>query len=194
MNRWRYVVALLGLCATLSATSAAALEYGQFEQSRQIALLPQPLLSTGRYLLIPGQGLLWVVEDPLHSQMRIRDGVLQERHSAAGPWSKPLLGQSESSVLGRLMMALLAQDAEALAEYFTLTTLENGDGVRLVPRHPVVAERIPEIVVRGAPHPQELSWADAEGAQTHIRLTPSESSPPAPWLESLQAEPDGGAD
>lgn len=200
---WRLLcIGMLALSANVGVSLAAERrvsvepEYGQFEQSRQIALLPQPLISTGRYLLLPGQGLLWVVETPLHSEMRIREGVLQERNSADEPWSSPVLGQSESAVLGRLMMAMLAQDQEALADYFALTQLkeEGRWGLRLVPLLPAVAERIPEIVVRGTNGPEELSWVDADGAQTHIVLRPVDDPPPVRWLESLQPQENGESD
>ncbi len=189
---WALLLAAIGS----AGASPEAVEYGRFEQSRQIALLPQPLLSTGRYLLVPGQGLLWVVESPLHSEMRIREGQLQERNAADQPWSAPLLGQSESAVLGRLMMAMLAQDQQALAEYFDLNELsvEGGWALRLVPRLPAVAERIPELVVRGTQGPEELSWLDADGAQTHIVLSPLDQAPPSQWLASLQPEPSEAVD
>ncbi len=195
---WRLLcVGILTLLVNSGAGQATEPpEYGQFEQSRQIALLPTPLISTGRYLLLPGQGLLWVVETPLHSEMRIRDGVLQERNRADEPWSSPVLGQSESAVLGRLMMAMLAQDQNALAEYFALTELQDEGrwGLRLVPLLPAVAERIPEIVVRGTKGPEELSWVDADGAQTRIVLSPVDEAPPSRWVASLQPTAAGESD
>ncbi len=185
---------LLGVHGVVLAGNAA--EYGRFEQRRQIALLPQPLVSTGRYLLFPDQGLLWVVESPLYSEMRIRDGQLQERNAADESWSAPLLGQGESAVLARLMMAMLAQDRAALEEYFAVTELatDGGWGLRLVPLLDAVAVRVPEIIVRGATAPEEMSWVDADGAQTHILLTPLEAAPPPAWIAELQATPGGGAD
>lgn len=185
---------LLGVHGVVLAGNAA--EYGRFEQRRQIALLPQPLVSTGRYLLFPDQGLLWVVESPLYSEMRIRDGQLQERNAADASWSAPLLGQGESAVLARLMMAMLAQDRAALEEYFAVTELatDGGWGLRLVPLLGAVAVRVPEIIVRGAAAPEEMSWVDADGAQTHILLTPLEAAPPPAWVAELQATPGGGAD
>lgn len=190
------ILLLLLLWAPAGSAFGASPEYGRFEQSRQIALLPQPLISTGRYLLLPEQGLLWVVEAPLYSEMRIRDGQLQERNAVDAPWSQPLLGQGESAVLARLMMAMLAQDRVALAEYFAVTELpvEAGWALRLVPLLDAVAERVPEIHVRGSTAPQQMSWVDADGAQTQVVLSPLHEPPPPGWVARLAAPVAGGAD
>lgn len=151
----------------------APLSRGNFEQSKQISFLPAPLVSTGRFVQLQGQGLYWVVEQPLSSELRIRDGQIQERLGGADAnWSAPLLGEAGSSVAARILSGLLAADLLVLDEYFQseLALAEDGWVLELQPRNANVAQVFGQIQVQGDSRVQALQWQNQQGEVTRIQL------------------------
>ncbi|MEO2268495.1 hypothetical protein V1358_14395 [Pseudoalteromonas sp. YIC-656] len=102
---------LLILLALAISTCAHA-DSGRFEQSKLFAGFKQAFVSTGQYSLEDEQ-LVWHTITPIESQLKIDATGVYERQ-ADGEYT----AQVQTGPYGALLPALLAQDEQALAQFF----------------------------------------------------------------------------
>ena len=177
---WVEVLWLWGLTAAASeldvVTAQLAQESivtGQFTQQRRVASLPFPLVSSGEFVLQREQGLYWHVLTPAESELRIRDGQVQERIGGeASTWAAPPLGEQGNRMTARLLTDLLSGRFASLDGLFALTADTSDDGwrVRLVPRSEASAAYLHAISVSGGAHVDRVVLDHGAGETTTIRL------------------------
>ena len=135
------LAALCLFAATARAEEPARLAPGEilrggFSQDRSLTGFPRPLHSEGRFLLAPGQGLVWRGETPFRLVSVIAPGGLTQSldghetmHLSAA--KLPFLGP-----LHDILSAAMQGDWQPLERSFTVTRLPHGatSTIRLVPR------------------------------------------------------------
>ncbi|MGJ8667950.1 MAG: LolA family protein [Oceanococcus sp.] len=148
------------------------LDTGSFVQKRELAMFPQALISQGQFAHVRDAGLLWQVESPMQSDLRILAGQAQER-IASGPWSDPLLGAQGSQVAAQLLTSLLAADLDALQTHFDVTGEIQAElwKLQLQPKQAAIQSMLQSASVSGASQVEQLNIVFASGEQMRIALT-----------------------
>lgn len=144
----------------------------EFVQSRQIAAMKRPLVTSGRLLFSQQHGVLWLIEQPYHigyvlAEDRVveiaSDGSRRER----GPRDVPGLAQ-----VGRVFRAMLGTNTSALQEHFEVKAKVDAQKWELVltPRQAQLAQFLSGMQLSGSRFVESISVSEAGGDSTQIRL------------------------
>ncbi len=192
-------LAASGACAPLGAAEPATLAHisaqlGQhavvradFTQTRQLAVMKRPLVSSGHVLYARGHGVLWQAEQP----KRISYALGEDRIAEVGPdGARRERGVREVpglSQVSRVLRALFDADSAVLEQYFELSL--RGDAAKweldLKPRQPQLAQVLTAIRVSGGRFVDAVRLDEAGGDVTQIQFRNSTSAA-APSAEELQ--------
>lgn len=150
----------------------------EFTQSKQMAAMKRPLVTSGRLVYSRRHGVLWQIEQPFRmsyvlGEDRIveigADGVRRER----GLRDVPGLAQ-----VGRVFRALLGANTTALREYFDATA--RGDPgkweIELKPRQPQLAQFLTGLQLSGGRFVDSITIGEAGGDSTRIRFRNSQGA------------------
>jgi hypothetical protein len=150
----------------------------EFTQSKQMAAMKRPLVTSGRLVYSRRHGVLWQIEQPFRmsyvlGEDRIveigADGVRRER----GLRDVPGLAQ-----VGRVFRALLGANTTALREYFDATA--HGDPgkweIELKPRQPQLAQFLTGLQLSGGRFVDSITIGEAGGDSTRIRFRNSQGA------------------
>lgn len=144
----------------------------EFVQSKQMASLKRPLITTGRLTFSRQYGVLWQIEQPYRvsyvlGEERIveigGDGARRER----GSRDVPGLAQ-----VGRVFRAMLGADTRALQESFEVTVQGDIDRWSLVlkPRQAQLAQFLARIQLTGSRFVEDITISEAGGDSTQIKF------------------------
>jgi len=189
MRAMTVVRRLLGALSLLAGLSALATETdalariaaqveqspvvrAEFVQSRQIAAMKRPLVTSGHLLFSQQYGVLWQIEKPYRigyvlAEDRVveiaSDGSRRER----GPREVPGLAQ-----VGRVFRAMLGTDTSALQEHFDVTAKVDAQKWELIlkPRQAQLAQFLSGMQLTGARFVESVSIHEASGDSTLIQL------------------------
>lgn len=155
--------------------SAAAVLRGNFVQRKFLHELPQPLLSSGEFLVARGTGVDWRTHKPFESEVVMTPKALIQRGPDGKPQRVNASQQPGLAAVSQVFDALFALDIDQLAQSFTLFGEKDGGSaggwwLGLVPREPAFAKVIARIVVNGAAEPKLITLFEASGDRTEIAL------------------------
>lgn len=142
-----------------------------FVQLKTVKGLSRPLRSTGEVLVLPEQGVLYVLQKPLSARYGIgRDKMLLEE---AG--RQKLLQANEAPwlrTLGRLLHSMLAGELAALEQDFhcQLNRNETGWQLLLTPRREPLSLALTEVQLTGGDTVQQVIIRDRNGDQTELQF------------------------
>ncbi len=154
------------------ATLRAAVTTGAFVQKKQLADLPQPLISSGRFLLARGIGIDWQVQKPFASDFLLTADALMEKSGSSvrrrGAKQQPALAAAS-----RLLLALFALDVASLESEFRFAGAKVGSGwqLKLTPRHAALASAFTEAWVEGDSLLRRVRLVDGRGDVTEISFS-----------------------
>lgn len=157
-----------------------------FVQLKTVTGLSRPLRSTGEVLVLPTQGVLYLLQKPLAARYGIgRDKLVLEE---AG--QQKLLQANEAPwlrTLGRLLHSLLAGELTALEQDFQcqLSQTESGWQLRLTPRGEPLALALTEVQLRGGNTVQQVIIRDRNGDQTELQFSPLPAAVPTAAEQAL---------
>lgn len=125
MNKGYIVGLLLVLLPVISFAQSAWPEpqahAGTFRQTKHIAVLTRPFVSSGRYQFTPESGLLWHTLLPVANQLSITDkGVFR----VSGEGQQEALTTDQG--ISQLLLALISGDQKKLNMMFRINTHESG--------------------------------------------------------------------
>lgn len=164
--------------AALQAINAGlakpALLQGRFEQKKTLKVLLAPLISTGEFSVVRGQGVVWNLQSPMRSQLVITGEGIQGAD----------VGHNRAmSHIGKILNQLLSGDLAVLEQQFNVSVErqdEDGWMLNLVPRSVILQKAIASVTLSGQRHIQQLVLNEASGDNTAVRfsaLTESETVP-----------------
>lgn len=146
---------------------------GRFEQQKNIAVLPVPLMSSGRFALEQGKSIDWQLLEPVQQTIRLSpNGITLESGGKAGKLGEAMPAQG-AETLTKVFMAVVSGQWETLSEYFEIEASGDADKwqLLLLPRSQALAAYIRQIEIRGGEFTEQLDIAEANGDSTIIRLT-----------------------
>ncbi len=176
------------LCVALAAASAHAavpvaqiqallakpeILCGRFEQTKQLTGMKKPLLSSGRFCVAAGKGVLWRTLQPFPSTLRLtRDEILQ-MHGDRVAVRVEARQEPAVRIINNMLFSLLAGD---LAQ---LETLFEGEGkvqdkqwsVALKARDPGLARVLSGVSLEGGAFVRQITLHEASGDRTSITFS-----------------------
>ncbi|WNW13020.1 outer membrane lipoprotein carrier protein LolA [Pseudomonas sp. DTU_2021_1001937_2_SI_NGA_ILE_001] len=149
---------------------------GRFIQEKHLRALPQPLTSTGHFVLARQFGLLWLLEAPLKQDYRITaDGIA--RRDAQG-WQK-LPGKAAGTEQNRLFLAVLQGDSSGLQRDFELQLSGDAQAWKLVlvPRSMLLQQVFKQIDIEGGELVRQIELHETQGDRTVLKMLDSHALP-----------------
>jgi hypothetical protein len=151
--------------------------HGNFVQEKHLRALPQPLTSTGTFVLAKNHGLLWLLKTPLQQDYRISANGIARRD--ANGWQM-LPGKSAGAEQNRLFLAVLQGDSSGLQRDFDLSL--SGDAqnwkLTLLPRSMLLKQVFNQINIAGGELVQTIELLETQGDSTLLRMQDSTSDRP----------------
>lgn len=162
----------------LAGVSRAAVLRAEFTQTKTIAALTRPLVTSGRFVFVRGQGLLWRIEQPYRVTYLLADrGIVEvdENGNAIRGGGGQATGLQHVS---RIFRALFEPDIELLDQYFT--PVASGDArhweLQLAPRQASLRQVFKTVRVAGARFVEQVVLDETSGDTTTIRFQRTEEA------------------
>jgi len=145
----------------------------RFDQTKQLAGLKKPLLSSGRFCVVAGKGVLWRNLQPFPNTVRLtRDEIIQMQGERV---TMRLNAKQEPTVrlINSVLFSLLAGDLGQLEKLFTVEGKVNKGSwsVTLKAREPGLAKAIGAISLDGGAYVTNIAIDEASGDRTRIVLS-----------------------
>lgn len=143
---------------------------GRFDQSKQLTGIKKPLLSSGRFCVVQGKGVLWRTLQPFPGTLKLtRDEIVQmqgERVAAR------IDARQEPTVrtINSVLFSLLAGDFSQLETLFEVDGTVQADkwDVNLKAREAGLAKVIAGVALEGGAYVRNITLNEANGDRTHI--------------------------
>ncbi|MCC6561480.1 MAG: outer membrane lipoprotein carrier protein LolA [Xanthomonadales bacterium] len=168
------VVAPLPAASELDAVAARIeqpqLLRGRFDQDKQVAGFRKALHSSGRFVLVRGQGVLWFTERPFASQLALTGARL----SVASGGRTRIIDAAEEPALAAVhavLFDLLGGDIAKLQANFTIAAELLDDErwrLQLQPKPGLFAQAFTRIELEGARQVERVQLFEANGDGTAI--------------------------
>ena len=151
--------------------------HGNFIQEKHQRALPQPLTSTGTFVLAKDHGLLWLLKTPLQQDYRINAQGIARRD--ANGW-QPLPNKSAGAEQNRLFLAVLQGDSSGLQRDFELQLQGEAKAwkLTLVPRSLLLKQVFTQINIDGGELVHTIELLETQGDSTLLRMQDSTSTQP----------------
>lgn len=147
---------------------------GAFTQEKTIKGFQNPLRSSGRFVIAQGKGIVWQVQQPFASVLRVTPDTLQSVQ-ADGQVDFQLQAQQEPALraINSMLFAVMAADVAVLPQHFDIQgSLQGKEGWRLtlVPRDKMLAQWLVRIDLQGDRFVREVRLQEAQGDASVIVL------------------------
>ena len=154
---------------------------GRFEQTKRLAGMKKPLVSTGRFCVVAGKGVLWRTLKPFPNTLRLkRDEIV---HLQGERVAMRLDTSQEPTVrmINGVLFSLLAGDLGQLESLFEVDGAVQGGGwkVALKARSPALARAIGAISLEGGAYVRTIHMNEASGDKTDIVFSDIKTGPAA---------------
>lgn len=152
--------------------TSAPLICGTFTQSKTLAALTRPLVSSGRVVFAAGTGVLWQISSPFPSRALVKEDALIRWDSENKPKRSGFGQTPQYRALSDVFFAVFAGDTSRLAASFETETKIAAESwsLGLKPRDGEFATRISNIYVSGRRFVESLKITEAQGDRTEIQF------------------------
>lgn len=153
---------------------------GSFTQRKYLPELEQPLVSSGRYVIAAGHGLIWRIEQPVETQLVITRQHLIQRSNGHETARLSVERQPALGMVAAILLAIFQADMDRLRQYFEIERQGRGDGgwtMLLRPGMETVGKVIERVRVSGAAHIQRIEIHQPNGDRSVIELDPAIEAP-----------------
>jgi outer membrane lipoprotein-sorting protein len=154
---------------------------GRFEQSKQLAGMKKPLVSSGRFCVVAGKGVLWRTLKPFPNTLRLkRDEIV---HLQGERVAMRLDASQEPTVrmINGVLFSLLAGDLGQLETLFEVdgSVTDNAWKVALKAKSAALARAIGAISLDGAAYVRSIQMNEESGDKTSIVFSDIKTGPAA---------------
>lgn len=155
----------------------AAVIVSEFTQTRHIAALKQPVVSSGRVIFARGKGVVWQIERPYRYAYVLGSQATTEINAAGDRINRKSGGAPSLAPVSRVFEALLRADLVQLREHFhiELSGTPRDWRAELAPREAALAGFMQRLVIKGGRQLAEIEFGESNGDTTRIRLRHRES-------------------
>lgn len=149
---------------------------GNFSQQRFLKSLAKPIVATGKFTLVAQKGLLWQMEKPFVSQMKVTSqGVSQWNGSN---WvANSSIGQTEQI---QLFLGLLSGDISALSSQFEFSLTGSASNWQLLlrPNSLLMQQIFEKITLEGGNVVNSIELKEKQGDRTVIQFNAHQLNQP----------------
>lgn len=152
----------------------------QFDQTRTIKDLPQPLRSQGKMLIARDQGLLWDQTSPFPMKLLLDDKRMVQTINGQPPQTITAENNPQMFQFNHLLRALFRADRKVLEENFRVEFSDAGEGrwtLRLTPVTTPLDKIFATIDLAGKAYLERIELNDKQGDRTEITLTQHQLTP-----------------
>lgn len=152
---------------------------GNFIQKKKLATFPIELVSKGHFKLNLHEGVHWVTESPIASELKLNATALQSYSNERQVLSMDARTQPLVAMVAEIFTAALSGDWSALEAFFHTKTSVTPQGwhVEMTPRDKAAARIADAIHFDGEQFVKQITLYEPSGDQTRI------------LFESIQLEP-----
>jgi hypothetical protein len=159
----------------------------EFTQTRQMAVMKRPLVTTGRLVYARQQGVLWQIEQPYRMSYVLGEERIAEIGADGARRERRLRDVPGLAQVSRVLRALFGADTRVLQEHFEVTL--RGDAAKweldLKPRQAQLAQFIAGLRVSGGRFVDAIRMDEPGGDRTDIQFRNSQAAA-APDAAELQ--------
>lgn len=143
---------------------------GDFVQEKHLRALPQPLVSTGTFVLAREHGLLWLLQQPVQQDYRISAAGIARRTPSG--W-QPASQRGPAARQNDLFLAVLNGDTEALQRDFDLSLSGTPKAwtLTLSPRSKLLGQIFTAIQIQGGATAERIELLETQGDSTVLSLS-----------------------
>ena len=186
---------LLAACCALAGNSQAAAPIariqamlakpeqlcGRFEQTKQLAGMKKPLVSTGRFCVVAGKGVLWRTLKPFPNTMRLKKDEIVHLQGERVAMRLDASQEPTVRMINGVLFSLLAGDLGQLETLFEVdgSVTETGWKVALKARSAALARAIGAISLDGGAYVRTIHMNEASGDKTDIVFSDIKTGPAA---------------
>lgn len=146
-----------------------------FVQTKQMAALKKPLVTSGHLVFSRQHGVLWQIEKPYRMSYLLGETRIVEIASDGSRRVRETRDVPGLAQVARVFRAMLGANSDALHEYFDATL--QGDptrwAVELKPRQSKLAQYLTAMHLSGSRFVEEIRISEAGGDSTQIRFANS---------------------
>jgi outer membrane lipoprotein-sorting protein len=152
---------------------------GRFEQTKQLAGMKKPLVSSGRFCVVAGKGVLWRTLEPFPNTLHLKKDEIV--HMQGERVSMRLDAAKEPTVrmINGVLFSLLAGDLGQLETLFEVdgSMTDGGWKVALKARSAALARAIGAISLDGAAYVRSIHMVEESGDKTDIVFSDIKTGP-----------------
>lgn len=154
---------------------------GRFDQTKRLAGMKKPLVSTGRFCVVAGKGVLWRTLKPFPNTLRLkRDEIV---HMQGDRVAMRLDANQEPTVrmINGVLFSLLAGDLGQLDSLFEVNGSVTGETwkVNLKARNAALARAVGAIALEGGAYVRAIQMVEENGDRTEIVFADIKTGPGA---------------
>ncbi len=145
---------------------------GRFEQSKQLTGIKKPLLSTGRFCVVAGKGVLWRNLKPFANTLRLSADEIVQYQGERVALRLEAKREPTVRIINSVLFSLLAGDLAQLDKLFEVeaNVQEQSWQVKLKAKDAALAKAIGSIALDGAAYVKNIQMLDASGDKTDIQF------------------------
>ena len=144
----------------------------EFTQTKTLAAMKRPLVTTGRLVYSRQLGVLWQIEQPYRMTYVLAPDKIVEIGSDGSRRERGLRDVPGLAQVGRIFRAMLSANTAELEQYFSATA--QGDTkkweITLTPRQPQLAQVLTGLQLSGGRFVDAIRMSEAGGDSTSIRF------------------------
>ena len=144
----------------------------EFVQTKQMAAMKRPLVTSGTIVFSRGDGVLWRIEQPYRVSYVLGENRIVEIGADGARRERGMREVAGLAQIGRVFRALLGADAAALRDYFEVEV--RGDPgkweIDLKPRDAQLAQFLTGLRLSGGRFVDGIRIGEAGGDSTEIRF------------------------
>ncbi|WP_305075407.1 LolA family protein [Propionivibrio sp.] len=153
----------------------------EFVQTKQMAALKRPLVTSGHLTFSRQHGVLWQIEKPYRVSYVLGETKIVEIGGSGGDSVRRVRETRDVPGLaqvGRVFRAMLGANSDALREYFDVAAQGTPAqwSIALTPRQSQLARFLSGMELSGGRFVEEIRISEAGGDDTRIRLSNSQGA------------------
>lgn len=145
---------------------------GRFDQAKQLVGIKKPLLSSGRFCVVAGKGVLWRTLQPFASTLRLTPDEIVQMQGDRVAMRLDAKQEPVVKMINSVLFSLLAGDLGQLDQVFIIEgSLDSKSRlwkVALQARQPALAKAIGAIDLEGGEYVRKVVMNEAGGDHTEI--------------------------
>lgn len=165
----------------------------EFVQTKQMAALKRPLVTSGHLTFSRQYGVLWQIEKPYRVSYVLGETKIVEIGGEGTRRVRETRDVPGLAQVGRVFRAMLGANSDALREYFDVAAQGTPArwAIELTPRQSQLAQFLRGMQLTGGRFVEEIRISEAGGDNTLIRLSNSQGAATLDGAEAALFGPDG---